>query len=149
ADEELIQNLYVKKKKFKTEVVRNKELEQKIAAIYQNDNKDGATTRKQINTFIKLGFVKPYLKGYVPAAKEYIKSNKSTEELQRIFSDTVYSYATFNSSQTNDESEVNQVKFLVNTLLNKEDKILTMEDIKGLMQIDIRGKDYVREKELE
>src|SRR5699024_7266991 len=148
-DEELIKNLNAKKKSFIQEVVRNKELEGKIASIYQNDSDDGSSTRKQINTFIKLGFIKPYLKGYVPAAKEYIKSNKTDEELHRIFSDTVYNYATLNSSQTNDDSSINQIKFIVKTLLNKKEKFLTFNDLMGLMQINIEGKEYAREKELE
>jgi len=147
-DEELIRNLEAKRKTFNQEIVKNKELEQEISEVYANDSDDGSSTRKQINTFIKLGFIKPYLKGYVPAAKEYIKSNKTKDELQRIFSDTVYNYATLNSSQTNNESSINQIKFIVKTLLNKEDRFLTLDDIMGLMQINIKEREYVREKEL-
>lgn len=148
-DSELIKDLHLKKKSFNPEIVKNKELENKIFQIYPNDSLDKSSTRKQINTFIKLGFVKPYLKGYVPAAKEYVKSNKTIEELHRLFSDTVYNYASFNSSQVNDDSSINQVKFIVNTLLNREEKVLDYMDIVGLMNMDIKGKSYAKEKDLE
>lgn len=145
---ELIQDLTKDRKKFNQSVAHSKELENLIFKLYPNDSKDGSSTRKQINTFVKLGFIKPYLKGYVPAAKEYIKTNRKQEELQRLFSDTVYQYSSFNSSQTEDNTDSNQIKFLVNTLLNKKNKKLKFEELLGIMQMDIRNHQYAKEKEI-
>lgn len=119
------------------EVTHGKELEAKLSKAFPKKDKTGASTRKLINTFIKLGFVKPYLGGYVPAAKEYIKPNQSKETLQRLFSDTVYEYATFSSSQTVDDTDKNQIKFLVNTLINRKSRMLTGSEMIGLMNMDI------------
>ncbi|MGE7350364.1 hypothetical protein [Staphylococcus lugdunensis] len=113
-----------------------------------NDDKTNASTRKQINQYIKLGFIKPYLNGYNKGAIEYIKSGKTLEDLKRIFSETVYEHASFNSSVVNDNRDSNQVKFIVNTLLNRESKILNMDELVGIMQLDISGKRYAREKEI-
>lgn len=147
-DEELIKNLNVKRKRVKEEVVRYQELIQKIKKVYPNDDKTGASTRKQINQYIKLGFVEPYLRGYNKGAKEMIKPNRSIEELKRIFSDTVYEHATFNSSVTNDDKNSNQVKFIVKTLLNRERKVLDINELIGIMQLDIKDQEYAREKEI-
>lgn len=127
---------------------RYKELQAKIRSVYLNDDKTGASTRKQINSYIKLGFIKPFLNGYAPLAKEYIKANKSKEELNEYFSDIVYKYASFNSSVTNDETEYNQVEFVVQTLLHRESKMLTIDEIIGLAVLDNPSKKYADEKEI-
>lgn len=146
--EYLIKNLNSSRKQFKPEVVHNKELENQVREIFPNDDATGATTRKQLNTFVKLGFIKPYLNGYVSAAKAYIKPNQSKEELQRLFSDTVYQYSSFNSSQTNDDTKTNQVKFLVNTLLNKKDKKLEIDELLGVMQMNANDAAYATDKQI-
>ena len=94
-------------------IVHRKELEEKIFRIYPNDSRDGASTRKQINEFIKLGFVKPFLNGYVPQAKRYINERISDSERKRLFSEVVYANASFDSSTVRDDTQNNQVKFLV------------------------------------
>lgn len=147
-DDELILDLSKKNKKFNQEIAHAKELENQVFSVFENNSLDGSSTRKQLNTLVKLGFVKPYLKGYVPAAKEYVKSNISEEERVRLFSDTVYQYASFNSSQTNDDTENNQVKFLVNTLLNKADKKLTMDEFIGIMQMNVQKSNYATDKQI-
>ena len=147
--DELVTNPESNKKKFNQKVTHAKELQEKIRAIYQNDDPTGASTRKQINQYIKLGFIKPYLQGYRPAAKEYIKPNQSNENLQRLFSDTVYQYAAFNSSQTTD-SKFNQVKFLVQTILNRKEKKLTANELIGLMtDTRVLGQSYAKEKDIQ
>lgn len=147
-DEELILDLTKKKKEFNQEITHAKELENQVFSIFENSSLDGSSTRKQLNTLVKLGFIKPYLKGYVSAAKEYIKPNITKEERARLFSDTVYQYASFNSSQTNDDTKNNQVKFLVNTLLNKSDKKLTMDEFIGIMQMNVQKSDYATDKQI-
>lgn len=145
---QLIENLEAKKKRFNQGVAHAKELEETVLSIFSNASKDGASTRKQINTFIKLGFVKPYLKGYVPAAKIFVDDKTSDEERRRLFSDTVYQYSSFNSSQTNDDTCNNQIKYLVNTLLNKSDKRLSMDEFIGIMRMDVATDDYADERKL-
>lgn len=132
-------------------IVHRKELEEKIFRIYPNDSRDGASTRKQINEFIKLGFVKPFLNGYVPQAKRYINERISDSERKRLFSEVVYANASFDSSTVRDDTQNNQIKFLVNTLLNRrlEKKrlpIINFDELMGLMQLDIKNKKYANEK---
>lgn len=145
-DDELIKNLKSTRKQFDQEIVHGKELEEKIRNVFPNDDDTGASTRKQINEFVKLGFVKPYLKGYVPAAKEFIKPKQSSENLHRLFSDTVYEYSSFNSSQTCDDSSHNQIQFVVKTLLNRKTKELTGTELIGLMTQDVSERPYADEK---
>ncbi|WP_145270220.1 hypothetical protein [Staphylococcus argensis] len=146
--DELVKNPDAKRKNVKEEIVHYKELVDKIKYVYPNDDNTGATTRKQINQYIKLGFIKPYLNGYCKNALEYIKPNKDKEELSRLFSDIVYQYSSFNSSVTNDDTECNQIKFIVKTLLNKKEKVLTIDQLIGIMQIDINNKEYAKEKDI-
>jgi len=145
---DLIKNPNVKGKSVNEGVVKYKELQEKIKFVYSNDDKSGASTRKQINQYIKLGFIKPFLKGYVPAAKEYVKANKSIAERKRLFSDTVYEYASLNSAVTNDDTKSNQVKFIVKTLLNRKLGKLNMMELIGIMQLNINEKDYAKENEI-
>lgn len=130
------------------DVVHSHELEEKLSRIFPKSDPTGASIRKQINQCIKLGFIKPYFKGYVKSAKEYIKANKTEDQLRQIFSDTVYQYASFNSSQTKDCTNTNQIKFLVNTLLNKKEKYLTKADLIGLMNMDISNKEFATDDEI-
>lgn len=125
---------------FNQEVSHAKDLQEKFAKTFKKYNKDGASNRKLINTYIKLGFIKPYLQGYAKEAKEYIKPNNSEEKLRSLFSDIVYQNASFNSSQTKDDTDTNQVKFIIKTLLNRKSKRLTNIELMGLMNIDITPK---------
>lgn len=129
-------------------VVHSDELQKKLSRIFPKNDKTGASIRKQLNQFIKLGFIKPYLNGYVKSAKEYIKPNKTEDQLKQIFSDVVYQYASFNSSQTRDCTNTNQIKFLVNTLLNKKEKYLTRDELIGLMNMDITNKNFATDDEI-
>ncbi|RIM15444.1 HNH endonuclease [Staphylococcus chromogenes] len=130
-------------------VVHYKELQTKIQNLYPNDTKDLLSTRKQINQYVKLGFIKPHLAGYSKTAKDYIKPNNDRDTLQRLFSDTVYEYSSFNSSVTKDDTESNQIKFLVKTLLNRKVKKLTFRELIGLMQINISKYEYAKEKDIQ
>lgn len=134
--QELMDNMASLRKKFNRDESFSKELENTVRKIYPNMSDDGASTRKQLNTFIKLGFIKPFLRGYVPAAKKFVDLKTTKEERKRLFSDTVYQYASFNSSQTKDDTQNNQIKFLVKTLLNKSDKQLSMGEFIGVMQMN-------------
>ncbi|CUR64579.1 hypothetical protein [Leuconostoc gasicomitatum] len=143
---ELVKNVNAKRFHFNNNVVHNDELANTLRSIFNNDDATGASTRKQLNTFIKLGFVKPFYRGYAQGVKEYIKANDA--DRKRIFSDIVYSNSSFNSSQTVDDSNNNQVHFLINTLLNKKNKKLSEQEIVGLMNVDTHKKSYASEKEI-
>lgn len=147
--EEVVKNKNSKRYHLNNNVVHNDELIGIISRVFPNDDKTGATTRKQVNEYIKLGFIAPFYMGYPSKSKEYIKAGNSDEKRKQLFSDIVYSYSSFNSSQTINDTENNQMKFLVNTLLNKKNKKLTHEEIIALMNIDIsNGKKYAIEKEI-
>lgn len=137
------------KKKLNQSITHAKELENLISTAFPVNDKTGATTRKKINQYIKLGFIKPYLNGYPKQTKEFIKSGKTKDQLKQLFSDIVYEYASFNSSQTKDCTNTNQIKFIVNTIINKSNHILTKDEIIGLMNIDINKKNYATEDEIE
>lgn len=146
---ELIKNPNSKRKQFNEPVVHTKELMCNIQRVYRNDDPTGATTRKQINSYIKLGFVKPYLRGYVSNAKQYVSDLTSKKTRMRIFSDTVYTYASFNSSQTNDDTKNNQIKFFVKTLLNLNGHVIRYDNLIGLMiSTDRNGRGYLSDKDM-
>lgn len=140
-------------KKVRT-LIHRKELEKTIASVFKNDSSDGLTTRKQMNEFIKLGFIKPYLISYTDNAKLYVDDSTSKEERKRIFTDTVYEYSSFNSSVTTNDTNNNQIKFLVNTLINRapnKDNVrsINLNELKGLMLFqDVSSKSYASEKDI-
>lgn len=142
-------NDLIRGNKLNQKVTHAKELEADIKKVYTNEDPSGATTRKQINQYIKLGFIKPYLNGYCSAAKEYIKDGQDNETLKRLFSDTVYQYASFSSSRTH-KSSFNEIKFLVQTILNRESKQLTAKELMGLMtDTKVLAKSYANEKTIQ
>lgn len=129
-----------------------KELQDTVFTCFPNDSEDKLSTRKQINEFIKLGFINPKLYGYSDFAKKYILSNTDIERKQ-IFSDIVYTSSSFNSSVKKDDKNNNQIKFLINTLINrKPDKnglrLLSGFELTGLMQLDISCSSYAKEKDI-
>lgn len=74
------------------------------------------SVRKGINQLVKIGFLLPYLGGYIPEAKEYI--NARTERRRyAILSRTVYNHSNFQNSMTEPSVEgEGQIKFLIKTL---------------------------------
>ena len=78
---------------------------------------DGAlSARKGINQMVKIGFLKPYLGGYVPEAKQYLEAKTNVRRIN-ILSKVVYNYSNFQNSITEPAAGTsNQIKFLLNTL---------------------------------
>lgn len=148
SDSELIRDFNSKRKRLNQEVTHAKELEQLVFSVFPNNDRSGATTRKQLNQFIKLGFIQPYYRGYPEQTKKFLSAETSLEEKKRLFSEIVYRYATLNSSQTNDETADNQIKYLVNTLINRESKMLNLRELIGLMLSDLTEKGYADEKDI-
>jgi putative restriction endonuclease len=75
-----------------------------------------ASVRKGINQMVKIGFLLPYLGGYVPEAKEYIDA-RTERRRYAILSRTVYNHSNFQNSMTEPSVEgEGQIKFLIKTL---------------------------------
>ncbi|CAI2612986.1 hypothetical protein AKUH1B105A_01080 [Apilactobacillus kunkeei] len=151
-NEKDINELKTESGKLNNDVVKADILVKTISTIMGSNGKskdDGPTARKIINTFIKLGFINPFYSGYAKEVKKFLKSDDINEE-KRIVSDIIYSRSSFNSSQTKDDREINQIKFLIKTILNRkeEKRYLNYDELAGLMVLDIRGKDYAYEKEI-
>lgn len=109
----------------------------------------GASVRKGINQLVKIGFLKPYLGGYVPEAREYV--NAQTERRRySILSKTVYSYSNFMNSMTSPSVEgVGQIKFLIKTL--EEVGFIDKRALISLMTVDLKDypKGYLTKEELD
>ena len=93
------------------------------------------SVRKAINQLVKLGFLKPYLQGYVPEAKEYVNA-VTDRKRQSLLSKIVYRYCNFNNSMTKpDVSGYGQINFFLKTL--EEVGAVDNRALIALMAIDI------------
>ncbi len=107
------------------------------------------STRKMINQFVKLGFLKPYMWGYYPETLDYIEA-KTDKKRQSILSKVVYKYSNFNNSMTSpDSGGQGQINFFLKTL--EEVGSINTRQLTALMLIDIRNchQDYLTSEELE
>lgn len=107
-----------------------KRLQKKVYDVF--NKADLASVRKSINQFIKLGFVKPKLCGYDDRSRKFL-TERDPEKKKSIFSVIFYENASFSSSVTNNFTERNEVKFLLQTLAYHPNKELTKDDVIGLM----------------
>ena len=107
------------------------------------------SVRKAINQLVKLGFLRPYLEGYYPEAKDYILA-KTDKKRQNILSKLVYKHCNFNNSMTSpDAYGYGQINFFLKTLEEIgeiNDKVLV-----ALMSVNINNyeKGYMTAEELE
>lgn len=107
-----------------------------IYAIYHKA--DFGSIRKSINQFIKLGFIFPYLKGYHKLTKKFLNTpSNDTEIKQSIFSEIFYDNASFNSSVTNDNTNIKEINFLLKTLMYHPERMLSKTDLIALMVTDL------------
>jgi len=126
-----------------------KELQIQIYQMFPKS--DYASIRKSINQFIKLGFIKPFLKGYHKLTKKFLNTTDNNEK-KNLFSKIFYENASFNSATTNDATNTKETNFLLKTLSYHPDKKLTKQDIIGLMvtpAINEISKGYLTKDELE
>ena len=107
-----------------------KELQEQIYIMYPKS--DYASIRKSINQFIKLGFIKPFFKGYHTLTKKFLNTTVQ-EEKRSIFSQVFYENSSFNSSTTTDSTNIKETNFLLKTLAYHPDKKLSRNDIIALM----------------
>ncbi len=115
-----------------------KNLQREISAALpktSSENNQLASTRKEINQCVKLGFVNSRLQSYHPNAKDYLNA-KTTRKRKTLLSKIVYSNARFNSSTTKKHNS-SQINFLINTLV--EVGSLNKEEIIALMLVDIEA----------
>lgn len=125
-----------------------KKLQDKISNVFPKSDK--ASVRKSINQFVKIGFIFPYLKGYHKLTKKFLNTT-NPDEKKSIFSKIFYECSSFNSSVTNDQTNTRETNFLLKTLSYKPNKILSKQDIIGLMvtpAISEIKKGYLTEYEL-
>ena len=108
----------------------------------------GPNSRKEINTWVKNGFLYPGLTKYHYLSKEFLNARSDFEKntlLAKVFLENNQ----FNASATKeDKCRKNRVKFLLRTLENN--KKLSKSDLMGIMFCDPDGykKDYLDKKEL-
>lgn len=89
------------------------------------------SARKEINTWVKNGFINPGLKNYHPLTKSFLESKEGFERdtlLAKIFIEGNKLSA---SATQEDTVRKNRVKFLLRTL--QENKKLTDDDLLGMM----------------
>lgn len=126
-----------------------KQLQNQIVNISGFKGNDASlSARKVINQFVKIGFVYPFLNGYHPLVKEYLREdNKQKKKI--IFSKIFYESSSLASDVTLDNRQLKHVKFLLKTL--DENGSLDKKDIIALMVTDIRNypKGYLTRTDLD
>lgn len=125
-------------------------LQAEVTEKFGFKGKDGAlSARKGINQMVKIGFLKPYLGGYVPEAKQYLEAKTNVRRIN-ILSKVVYNYSNFQNSITEPAAGTsNQIKFLLNTL--EEVGALDKRALISLMTTDINeySRGYLVKEELD
>lgn len=119
-------------------------LQERIGSVFPKA--DAASTRKSINQFIKLGFIRPGLRGYHPATKHFL-GEQDREKKKQLLSKIVYAESSFASAVTK-ESTDREINFLINTL--QKTRSLTRTDVAALMMTDVseHPKGYFDSEEL-
>ena len=109
-------------------------------AIVRSFDIDLESARKAINQFVKLGFLKPYMKGIYPESIEFIKAKDDVQKKTIALSKAVYKHANFQNSMTEtNESWNGHMGFLIKTL--EVCKTLSKNDIIALMTYDYASKE--------
>ncbi len=109
-------------------------------------SKNLISIRKAINQLVKMGFVNSYLISYHSLSKNYIQA-RTNKKRQILLSKIVYSNSSFNRA-VNNTSNLKQINFLVQTLIEKGK--LSKEEIIALMLVDIEtyNSDFISEADL-
>lgn len=107
---------------------------------------DSASTRKSINQMFKLGFINNKATSYHYLTKQFLRETDKVKK-QILFSRIVYDNASFSRSYKN-ESNINEIKFLVNTL--EACGTITKDELLAIMFCNINKseKGYLTKKEL-
>jgi predicted restriction endonuclease len=97
------------------------------------------SVRKAINQLVKMGFINSFLATNHPLSIEYLNARTNSKR-NTLLSKIVYSNSGFNKA-VNNESNIKQINFLIQTLIEKG--TLTKPEIIALMLVDIE--DYPEE----
>ena len=112
-------------------------LQQEVRRVTQIGD---TSVRKGINQMVKIGFLLPYLGGYVPEAREYLNA-RTERRREAILSRTVYNHSNFQNSMTAPSVEgEGQIRFLIKTL--EEVGYIDKRALISLMTVNIA--DYPR-----
>lgn len=105
------------------------------------------SARKAINQFVKLGFINSFLISYSKNTLEYLKA-KTNRKRSSLLSKIIYSNSSLNRS-VNNESDLHQINFLINTLVEVGE--LNKRQIIALMLVDIKSvkKGFLNNEELD
>lgn len=123
-------------------------LQEQIVLISDFKGKDATlSARKVINQFVKIGFVYPFLIGYHPLVKEFLRAGKQKKTL--LFSRIFYEASSLASDVTLDNRDLKHVNFLLKTL--DHNGSLDKKDIMALMVTDITNypRGYLTREELD
>jgi hypothetical protein len=111
----------------------------------------GTTVRKIINTYVKIGFIQPGLRGYDGRVNQFLLADDEKTR-ERIFTTIFYDKSSISSSVTKDNTDLNHVKFLLNTIAHlPEGRHFSEDDLTGIMNVDIRhySKGFLNDEELD
>ena len=112
-----------------------KNLQYKIVEMMDFQGEDATlSARKAINMFVKIGFVYPFLLGYHPMVKNYIRETDK-EKKRIIYSKIFYQSSSLASDVTLDNRGMKHVGFFLQTL--DKNRTLTGNDLRALMVTDI------------
>ncbi len=112
-----------------------KQIQKQIVEISGFKGKDSTlSARKVINQFVKIGFVNPFLLGYHPLVKSFLRET-NREKKQILFSKIFYESSSLASDVTVDNRHLKHVQFLLKTL--DKNGSLDRNDIMALMVTDI------------
>jgi hypothetical protein len=102
--------------------------------------------RKAINQLVKMGFINSFLISYHILSKDYVEA-RTNKKRQTLLSRIVYSNSSFNRA-VNNTSDLKQINFLVQTLIEKGK--LSKEEIIALMLVDIEtyNSDFISGEDL-
>jgi len=93
--------------------------------------------RKAINQLVKMGFINSFLVSSHSLSQKYLEANTNRKR-ENLLSKIVYSNSSFNRA-VNNESELRQINFLIQTLIEKGK--LSKEEIIALMLVDLESND--------
>lgn len=104
------------------------------------------SVRKNINQYIKLGFVEPFLSSYHEDTPAFLEE-KNSDKKKTLFSKIIYSNSGFKKAVT-DESDERQINFIVKTL--EEVKKIKKTDLAAFLITEISSvkKGFLNQEEL-
>ena len=117
------------------------------AKLTETMNIDGASIRKGINQFFKLGFIDNKGKSYHRLTKIFLQCTDN-EEKRIIYSKIMYENASFSRSKDN-VTTINEIEFLIKTL--EECGSIDREDLLALMftKIQYQPKGFLTKDEIQ